>query len=337
MEIKMKKLSVLILILMLVSAACGTAEKQQHEAELKFLEQNVESTDENYIAGKKALEEGNLSAAVDYFQKSSFSLAKFYEAAALNELGRKEEAEAAFRQCVEKDVLKTESLYNLAMLSFDKGNPEEAKSYAGEALKNEPNHLASLFFSGNLSYNAGDMETALKYYEKCIKIDPRSKDFRDALFLVYLQMNRYEEAWKLAKKLSLDDPVILTSLLQVAEITGRYLEGADLVPEELLTGSREVRSMVIILLTKGGNLRKAIELAKADLKPEKGYIVLDRSTDRENGYVFAVTADSLFLTCAGSRDRQIPAEFSEPDVRILDYTIPMSELSSKLGEICAGK
>lgn len=336
MEIEMKKLSVLALLLMLVFAGCGTADKQ-HEADLKFLEQNVESADENFVAGKKALEEGNVGAAVIFFQKSTFSLAKFYEAASLNELGRKDEAEAAFKECVEKDVLKTEALYNLAMLSFDKGRADEAKSYADEALKNEPDHLASLFFSGNLSYNAGDMETALKYYEKCIRIDPKSKDFKDALFLVYLQMNRYEDAWRLARKLSLDDPVILVSLLQVAEITGKYFEGVDLVPQELLSGNKEVRSMAVILLTKGGNLRKAIELAKIDLKPGSGYVVLDRLADKEKGYVFAVTADSLFLTCAKNREEQIPAEFSESEIRILDYTVPMSELSAKLGEICAGK
>lgn len=337
MEIKMKKLSFLILFLALVSAGCGTTEKQQHEAELKFLEQNVESTDENFVAGKKALEEGNLAAAVLFFQKSSFSLAKFYEAASLNELGKKDEAEAAFKECVEKDTLKTESLYNLAMISFDLGRPDEARSYAEEALKIEPNHLASLFFYGNLSYNAGDMETALKYYEKCIKIDPRSKDFKDALFLVYLQLDRYEDAWKLASKLTLDDPVILTSLLQVAEITGKCLEGANLVPHELLAKNKDVRSMTIILLTKGGNLKKAIELAKADLKPESGYVVLDRSADREKGYVFAVTADSLFLTCAREREIQIPAEFTESGVKISEQLIPASELSAKLGEICAGK
>ena len=340
----MKK-SAIILVLIVFCAlifGCGSVDKKgndekEKEANLKLLE--AESKDAAFAEGQDLLSKQDYEKAIESFKKSTAKDAEFYIAYSLNALNRTDEAKKAFETCVEKGVQPVESLYNLALISYDAQDVNAAKTYAEKALKLNPKHVATLFFYGNIFYVEQNMNEALKYYKEAEKIDPKSSEIQNAIFLVYLQTEQFENAWKIREKLDKNASEIVFAVMQVAEITGNFLDGANYAKEGLLTENR-IRNLAKILFTKGGDLIKALELAEAETIEAGKYSLLDRSTTQGSAYVLALDSEkNIFVSCATKPENLIPTEVSEQGIKVegIEQIIPFQEVSAKLSEFCSGK
>ncbi len=321
-------------------SGCGSVDKKgndEKDANLKLLEE--ESKDAAYLEGKELLAKQDYEKAIESFKNSTVKDAEFYIAYSLAALNRTDEAKKAFETCIDKGVQPVESLYNLALISYDAQDVNSAKTYAEKALKLDPKHVATLFFYGNLFFVEQNMNEALKYYKEAEKIDPKSSEIQNAIFLVYLQSEQFENAWKIREKLDKDSPEIVFAVMQIAEITGNFLEGANFAKKELLSENR-IRNLAKILFTKGGDLIKALELAEEEKIKEGKYALLDRSTTPGSAYVLALDSEkNMFVSCETNPGNLIPTEVSEQGIKVegIDQIIPFKEVSAKLADFCKGK
>ncbi len=329
---------VLIAVFALISS-CGSVEKKEEDeaaANRRLLLENVESKDAAFNEGQEFLKKKEFEKALESFKKSTVKDAEFYIAYSLNALGRTEEAKKAFETCIDKGIQAVESLYNMALISYDAQNLEAAKTYAKKALNLDPKHVATLFFYGNLFYVEENMAEALKHYKEAAKIDPKSCDIQNAIFFVYIQTGEYENAWKMRDKVDKDAPETVFAVMQLAEMTGNFLEGAKFAKKELLNNP-QIRNQAKILFTKGGDLIEAIELAEKEEIAEGKYSVLDRSTIKGRAYILALNSEkNLFVSCETNPSNLLPTEVSEQGIKVegVENIIPFKEISTKLSEIC---
>ncbi len=340
----MKKIAIIFVLTAFCTliSGCGSVDKKENDeknANLKLLEENVESKDAAFNEGQDFLAKKEYEKALESFKKSTVKDAEFYAAYSLDALKRTDEAKKAFETCVDKGVQPVESLYNLALISYDAQDVNAAKTYAEKALKLDPKHIATLFFYGNLFYVEQNMNEALKYYKEAEKIEPKSSEIQNAIFLVYLQSEQFENAWNIREKLDKDSPEIVFAVMQIAEITGKFLDGANFATKELLAESR-IRNLAKILFTKGGDLIKALELAEAETIEEGKYALLDRSTTSGSAYVLALDSErNIFVSCETNPGNLIPTEVSEQGIKVegIEQIIPFKEVSAKLADFCSKK
>ena len=338
----MKKTAIIFVLIAFCTliSGCGSVDKKgngEKDANLKLLEE--ESKDAAFTEGQNLLSKQDYEKAIESFKKSTVKDAEFYVAYSLNALNRTDEAKKAFETCIEKGVQPVESLYNLAMISYDAQDINSAKTYAEKALKLDPKHVATLFFYGNIFYVEQNMNEALKYYKEAEKINPKSTDIQNAIFLVYLQSGQFENAWNIREKLDKESPEIVFAVMQIAEITGNFLDGAKFAKKELLAENR-IRNLAKILFTKGGDLIEAIELAEAETIEAGKYALLDRSTTQGSAYVLALDSEkNIFVSCETNPGNLIPTEVSEQGIKVegIDQIIPFKEVSAKLAEFCGKK
>ena len=319
---------------------CGSVDKKgndEKDANLKLLEE--ESKDTAFTEGKELLSKQDYEKALESFRKSTVKDAEFYAAYSLAALKHTDEAKKAFETCVEKGIQPVESLYNLALISYGEQDLNAAKTYAEKALKLNPKHLATLFFYGNIFYVEQNMNKALECYKAAEQIESALSEVQNAIFLVYLQTDQFEKAWNIREKLDKDSPEIVFAVMQIAEITGNFLDGANFAKKELLAENR-IRNLAKILFTKGGDLIKALELAEAETIEEGKYALLDRSTTPGSAYVLALDSEkNIFVSCETNPGNLIPTEVSEQGIKVegIDTIIPFKEVSAKLAEFCKGK
>ena len=312
---KKNAIFVILTVLFAMISACGSVDRKDDEknANLKLLEENVESKDSAYLEGKELLEKKEFEKALESFKKSTVKDAEFYIAYSLNALGRTEEAKKAFETCINKGIQAVESLYNLALISYDAQNLE-----------------------ANLFYVEENMSEALKYYKEAAKIDPKSGDIQNAIFFVYIQTGEYENAWKMRDKVDKDASETVFAVMQLAEMTGDFIDGAKFAKKELLNNP-QIRNQAKILFTKGGNLIEAIELAEKEEIPEGRYSLLDRSAAKGKAYILALNSEkNLFVSCETNPGNLIATEVSEQGIKVesIEEIIPFTDISAKLSEIC---
>ncbi|MBP5406097.1 tetratricopeptide repeat protein [bacterium] len=340
----MKKMTIIFVLIAFCAliSGCGSVDKKENDEKntnLRLLEENLGSKDAAFNEGQDFLAKKEYEKALESFKKSTVKDAEFYAAYSLDALKRSDEAKKAFETCVEKGIQPVESLYNLALISYDSQDVPSAKSYAEKVLKLDPKHIATLFFYGNLFFVEQNMNEALKYYKEAEKINPESSEIQNAIFLVYLQAEQYENAWKMRGKLDKESPEMVFAVMQIAEITGNFLDGANFAKEELLAENR-IRNLAKILFTKGGDLIKALELAEVETIEAGKYSLLDRSTAQESAYVLALDSEkNIFVSCAANPGNLIPAEVSEEGIKVegINQIISFKEVSAKLADFCKGK
>lgn len=340
----MKKNAIIIVLtaLFLLVSGCGSVDKKEKDetnANLKLLEENTESKDAAFIEGKELLAKQDYEKAIGSFRKSTVKDAEFYIAYSLNALGRTEEAKKAFETCIDKGIQAVESLYNLAIIAYDAKDINSAKAFSEKALGINPDHVATLFFLGNIYFIEQNTEESLKFYTKAAKIDPKSTEIQNAIFFVYLQTEQFENAWKMREKVDKSLPETVFAVMQLAEMTGNFLEGAKFAKEELLNVP-QIRNLAKILFTKGGDLIEAIELAEKEEIAEGKYSVLDRSTTQGSAYILALNSEkNLFVSCAANPSDLLPADVSEQGIKIegVEETVPFKNIPAKLSEICGEK
>jgi tetratricopeptide (TPR) repeat protein len=122
---------------------------------------------------------GRTETAIEYFERLieaqpdaadlHFNVALLYR-----KLKRYEDAVAAYRQALEKEIDRPQEVWsNLGVLSADRRRPQEARSHYEEALSIDPGYVPALFNLAGLEEEAGDREAAMALYERILELDPR--------------------------------------------------------------------------------------------------------------------------------------------------------------------
>ncbi len=101
-------------------------------------------------------------------------------ATCLAKVGKFEEAEHTWLDCIDKGAPKGKFANNLAKFYRDQGRFDEARVQFKRALKWSPNFFWAEKEWGELEYLDGDMSEAWLHFEKAIKLIPAHKDYDEA-------------------------------------------------------------------------------------------------------------------------------------------------------------
>lgn len=318
--------------------SCSTADKKESadDKNMKILQESVESTDQNFVNGKKELENGKLELALKFFEKSAYSEAVFYTAYIHMQMGRVDAAKEHFQKCTEKNILKAEAHYNLGLIHFETKDSDSAKKHMEHALKAEPKHTGALYFLGNMSYIGGDMDSALKYYRQALKVDPGSKDLWNAVLAVLLNKQDFERAWKIRENVEMT-PDNVNNLLIVAEKTGNYSKGIDFVPENL-KNVPSIKILVRTLMVREGKFAEALESARGDITEEKPFAIIDRYKKDKASHAIILKKEGLVAICSSNPEKPLELKFEDGKVKVTDPAkeAEASKVTDLLSEVCEG-
>jgi tetratricopeptide (TPR) repeat protein len=114
----------------------------------------------------------------------------------LKEMGRKEDAEAEYREALRIDPDYAEAHYNLAILLGEMGRKEDAEAEYREALRINPDYAEAHNNLGNLLGDMGRKEDAEAECREALRINPDYAEAHGNLGLLFLKTGRKEEAKK---------------------------------------------------------------------------------------------------------------------------------------------
>ena len=332
------KFFLITLLMSVLVFSCSTAQKKESndDKNLKILNESVESTDDAFAKGKKELENGNTEIALELLKKSKYSEALFYIGYIQMQTGKIKEAEKSFKNCIQKNILKAESHYNLGLIYFETQDTESAATQMELTLKNQPKHTGALYFLGNISYIKGDMDKALIFYKKALKVEPESKDLWNAALAVLLNKQDFEKAWQIKENVepSADN---VKNLLIVAEKIGKYSEGVDFVPEKL-KNDLGVKELVRTLMVRDGKFGEALESARGDLSEEKPFAVIDRYRKDKSSHAVILKKEGIVAICSSNPEKPLELKYENGKVKVTDpeKEAEASKITEMLSEICEG-
>ena len=113
---------------------------------------------------------------------------------ALDSLGRKAEAMAAFVESVRLDPRFPDGRYNLGRALLEEGRVEEARAQFTEALALKPDHVYALINLGNMLLRDGQLNEAHAYLEKAVRLKPDYPEAHYNLGTLLLMQSKLDEA-----------------------------------------------------------------------------------------------------------------------------------------------
>ncbi len=122
--------------------------------------------------------------------------AQIYRAGALSQLGRLEEAEAAFAELGRNPRVKQSAEYFLGygQLLFVKGNYEAARKQIEAAVERDPKSAKIRFWKARILFHLGEVEAALEEAERCVALGPNMPGGRNLLLRIYRRMGLEQKA-----------------------------------------------------------------------------------------------------------------------------------------------
>ncbi len=330
-----------LLFLVFFSMSCMTSDakrsKEKDARNAELLAKSVESTDQYFVSGKKLLDENKPEEAFKFFEKSNYSQAVFYMALILQEKGEFDRAEELFKQCLENNTLKVEAYYNLGLIAFEKNNRKKAEEMMIKGLEITPGHTGALYFMGSLYFIENKLDKALDFYKKGLKSEPEKTELWDAVFAVKLQKEDYISSWNIKDKVDLSNPLILSNMMKIGQMLGHHEEAIKLVPESLKE-EPSIRQELKILLTRSGEVKKAMDMAKISLaeKPETDFVLIDRGGEGESAYLLIKKRDeSLSIICAKDRS-EIPLTLQDGTFVVMGLSdaVPPEKISLYSEKLC---
>lgn len=144
---------------------------------------------------KPSIEPQLTAAELQQKQQQQLAEQSFQQALALQQAGKSEAAEAAYKQLVELYPGYTSPLMNLALLAIEAKEHEQAGYYLEQVLEITPQQVSALNLAGIIAREEGKFERAESYYRQALAVD---KDYSPALrnlaILLDLYRGRLEEA-----------------------------------------------------------------------------------------------------------------------------------------------
>lgn len=112
------------------------------------------------------------------------ALAWFQLGFALDEVGKKTEAIAAFERHLRTGVTgaaAAETLFNIGIISEQLGSEQRAKQAFQEALEHDPSYVAALSNLGIISWKAQNWQEVVEYYSRLLQVQPDNAAVRTDL------------------------------------------------------------------------------------------------------------------------------------------------------------
>jgi tetratricopeptide (TPR) repeat protein len=180
------------------------------------------------------------------------------------DLGRHADAEAAYRQAIDLDPDYAAPWNNLGSFYGQQGRYEEAEAAFRKAIDLDPENAYPWNNLGTVYHNLGRYEEAEAAYRQAIDLDPDDADYHNNLGNVYRALGRYEEAEAAFRKvieLDQSDAFSHTMLGTVLQLQGQ-LEKALAEHQEavkLEPQNGTSRASLVSILRKVGKREEANE------------------------------------------------------------------------------
>lgn len=152
-------------------------------------------------------------------------------------LGQIDQAEAAFRRCVELDSAQSDAAFELlARLYLDSGRHAEAARQLEELLARHKDRSDQWMLYGILQQERKEYDLARKAYEEALKLSPKSPVviLNNLAYLLSEHFDDLPKAYEAAQKarnLAPDNPAVADTLGWLEHRQGRYLQAAQLLAE----------------------------------------------------------------------------------------------------------
>ena len=134
-----------------------------------------------YGLGKLAFLDGDYDRAVQYFQEaihlnSSQKLIFFYQAYALNQLKRRDEAIQSYLQTIRLDPLFVQARHNLALLYMQVSDYSKAIENFEDVLRLDPNYVSAHLNLAKIYINLGNRNAARDHLSQVLSIAPQQQE-----------------------------------------------------------------------------------------------------------------------------------------------------------------
>lgn len=248
---KMRKLTVIVVLISLVSCASSQKKLQQAREKdpqyqyniglfylnsnnmdeaIKYLNRSLALNPRYHLAlnalGLAQSMKGNLEEAVKLYLRCleivpSFSEARNNLGTVYQELGYIDKAENAFRQVIEDPSYPHKELpyYNLARLSFIRNDMEKALFYVENAIKLSNRFHMGYNLKGLILENQNRLDEAIDCFLQAVKIVPDDVDYNFDLGEAYFKKGEFNRAGEILEKIA---PLVLEP--QMKEKLDSYLK-----------------------------------------------------------------------------------------------------------------
>jgi len=155
--------------------------KEELENELRSKVEQNKDYRAYYGLGKFAFLAGDYAQAVQYFQKavhlnSSQKLIFFYQAYALNQLKRRDEAIQSYLQTIRLDPLFVQARHNLALLYMQASDYSKAIDNFENVLRLDPNYVSAHLNLAKIYINLGNRNAARDHLSQVLSLAPQQQE-----------------------------------------------------------------------------------------------------------------------------------------------------------------
>ena len=163
------------------------------------LDSLLESAVAYEVRGAHALDEGEWTAAADYFRKG-IELAptepslRHKLGTALAMTGDTQGATQQFEEVTRRWPTFAKAQYSLGVILAASGRHREAIEHFAAAVKSEPAYVEARLQWAEALRNSGRFEESLPHYEQAMRLDPRVAEARLGYAMALAGLKRYDEA-----------------------------------------------------------------------------------------------------------------------------------------------
>ncbi len=183
---------------------------------------------------------------------------------ALQHIGRREAAMAAYRKTIEIDPRNGEAYNNIATLYHEQGNFDEAIHWYKEALQRYPNYDEIYLNLGDAHFQKGEHEASARMFVKALKIDGSRGSNWSNYGLVLQEAGRLDDAKRAYEKAislspGLSEPY--NNLGNVLSAQGKHETALQQYQKALARSSEDLREVEVNLATTYLELHRGYEAA----------------------------------------------------------------------------
>jgi tetratricopeptide (TPR) repeat protein len=166
---------------------------------------------ESFKKGLQEKSKGKNDEAIKYFQEAVKIAPGFYQAhnelgVMYRQVGRREDAEAAFLRAHDLNASTADPLINLTSLYIEENNAERAVDTGEKAVKTNSRSASAFLNLGVALYKAAQLDRAEAALKKALELAPKMLHVRLMLANVYLKQERYDSLLEQLNKYLSENP-----------------------------------------------------------------------------------------------------------------------------------